>query len=545
MPQLDRKVIYGRLTRRTSQRFHLKNRPSIQVGLAVCFVALAVGFSACGSNTSRACLPSGAGGSAGKGAAGASGGSAGSIGSGGAAGSAAGASGTAGAAGGASGSAGGAAGSRTSVDGGSSDAACGGDPTCLAVAGSLSGLLWQLPCTAAGSPACATTSNTTVATTLKGALGTTYDVNLRFRGVVEKKTYAGGCSDGAYWLSGGADSGDTFNVYELNISSPLQTYFLNVGSSGINNCFAIDYEKTVRIDAGATVSLFANSVDNQEIINVGADGTTPLTVPGVSVAQPYNGQFIQMDVLSVNADPVASSATVGAGSAGNALSFNGAQGQYLTVANASSLQPANATVEGWFQFGFLPPSFSSGNYAMILGKPYQTGSVDSYALWYQGGAINAGVNLGSTSGAAETAWSPTESAWHHAAMTYDATAMRTTLYVDGLPVSCQTMTAPVGYDTHAVMIGADNDNGTLGGFWYGSMDEVRLFSTARTSDQIWADMHTHALGPTTGLVGEWTFDEGTGQTTADHSGTGNTATLGATSAAEGSDPSWVLSTVPH
>ncbi len=58
-------------------------------------------------------------------------------------------------------------------------------------------------------------------------------------------------------------------------------------------------------------------------------------------------------------------------------------------------------------------------------------------------------------------------------------------------------------------------------------------------------MHTHALGPTTGLVGEWTFDEGTGQTTADHSGTGNTATLGATSAAEGSDPSWVLSTVPH
>ena len=43
-------------------------------------------------------------------------------------------------------------------------------------------------------------------------------------------------------------------------------------------------------------------------------------------------------------------------------------------------------------------------------------------------------------------------------------------------------------------------------------------------------MHTHALGPTTGLVGEWTFDEGSGQTSADKSGAGNTATIGATSA---------------
>jgi hypothetical protein len=58
-------------------------------------------------------------------------------------------------------------------------------------------------------------------------------------------------------------------------------------------------------------------------------------------------------------------------------------------------------------------------------------------------------------------------------------------------------------------------------------------------------MHTRTLGPTTGPVAEWTFDEASGQTTADHSGAGNTGQLGATSAAEASDPTWVTSAAPH
>ena len=45
--------------------------------------------------------------------------------------------------------------------------------------------------------------------------------------------------------------------------------------------------------------------------------------------------------------------------------------------------------------------------------------------------------------------------------------------------------------------------------------------------------------------GEWTFDEGTGQSTADSSGTGNAGQLGATTGVEASDPTWVPSTAPH
>ena len=79
----------------------------------------------------------------------------------------------------------------------------------------------------------------------------------------------------------------------------------------------------------------------------------------------------------------------------------------------------------------------------------------------------------------------------------------------------------------------------IDGFWAGPIDEVRVFSTVRTPAQVWADMHTHRLGPTAGLVGEWTFDEGSGQTSADSSGLGHTATLGTSAGDTVRDPAWV------
>ena len=398
--------------------------------------------------------------------------------------------------------------------------ACDGQATCVAVAGSLSGLLWQLPCSGAVSGAvCSTTASAAPTAMLAGTTGTTYDVTLHFRGVVEQKTYAGGCapSTNTMWLSGGADNGDGYNVYRLSISSPPQTYFLNAGSSGIQHTFAIDFQQTVRIDAGATVTLFDDPKDGQEIMNVGADGTTPLTIAGTTVTQPYNGQFIEMDVVSLAADPVSSSAAVGGGSGGSSLTFDGSQGQRVTVADATSLDPANLTVEGWFTL-----SAPVGSYAVAFGKGYGGGAADSYGLWYESGALHAGVNLDSTSGSASTSWTVTAGQWHHAVEVYDATAMLNLLYVDGGLAACTPGTPPITYDTHAVLLGGDTENGGFGGFWSGALDEVRVFSTVRTADQIWADMHTHTLGPTTGLVGEWTFDEGSGQSSADKSGTGNT-----------------------
>ncbi len=104
--------------------------------------------------------------------------------------------------------------------------------SCGQVAGSLTGLSWQLPCTSSGSPACGTTATSQMMATVGGTTGVTYDITVELRGVVEQKTYDTGCKNG-FLDSGPASTGDSFNVYSLTISSPLQTFYVNNGASGI------------------------------------------------------------------------------------------------------------------------------------------------------------------------------------------------------------------------------------------------------------------------------------------------------------------------
>ena len=409
---------------------------------------------------------------------------------------------------------------------------------CVDVAGSLSGLLWSLPCTGAhSSTSCTTDPTATASTTVGGHAGTTYDITVHLRGVIEQRTYASSCPDGSAVIGGAASGSDPFNIYELDISAPPQRLFVNPGTSSINNTFPIDYAVTFRADAGATVTLHAASIDAAEIFNHDVGGT-PIAVAGTSVAQPFDGQFIEMAVDAVVPDPIDSGATVGVGSAGFAIQLAGAQ--QAAVADAASLEPADVTLEAWVQASATP-----GSYNTVINKVFGGGAEDSLALWFQSGQLGTGVNRDSPSGAASADFTPVDATWHHVAGTFDHATGLATLYIDGAPVACALEPVAIEYDAHPMLIGADVDNGSPNGFWDGFIDEVRVFSLARTPDQIWADMHAHQLGPTVGLVGEWTFDEGTGQTAADSSGRANPAVLGSTTAVEASDPAWVVSTVPH
>jgi hypothetical protein len=173
------------------------------------------------------------------------------------------------------------------------------DDTCEQVAGSLAGLRWALPCgSKVTSFSCNLASTAPVSAVLSGTAGASYSVSLRFRGVVETNSYVGGTSDGAFWQIGGASApNNVYNVLKLSISSPAQTYYVNRGQSGIPHCWAIDYSKTVVIDSGATVELSFSDTDGQEIDNIDENGK-PIVIAGLP-GQPYNGQFVHMDVLEL------------------------------------------------------------------------------------------------------------------------------------------------------------------------------------------------------------------------------------------------------
>lgn len=175
--------------------------------------------------------------------------------------------------------------------------------TGMSIAQGLMGATWLLPSISStdfGYAAnCAANTTTTVA--IGGTPTRVYNVTLRIRGVVELKTYKGGVNDGAYFQINGTPANDTYNVYSMTITGNPNTYYFNKGTSGNHFTTPLDYQVTIPMMGGSIVTLFANSVDSVEIANnTDGYGGFPITIPGISTPpQPYNGQFIRIDVISV------------------------------------------------------------------------------------------------------------------------------------------------------------------------------------------------------------------------------------------------------
>jgi hypothetical protein len=180
--------------------------------------------------------------------------------------------------------------------------------TCVDAAGTLSGVRCELACTGAPDDknVCPSNAARLTTSTLNGASGASYDVTLRVRGVVEQKTYIGGAAGVAtgsknpqMFRVGGDDNGDHFNIYRLVVSQPAQTFHLNSGTSSIYTCFPVDYSVTIRMAAGATITLSGDPKGVTVIANKDSNGNA-VVVPDVPPAPAaFNGQFVQIDVVSV------------------------------------------------------------------------------------------------------------------------------------------------------------------------------------------------------------------------------------------------------
>ena len=188
------------------------------------------------------------------------------------------------------------------------------DTPSTAIGAALHGVRWEFPCKdpmpenpkpgqdgssalVKGDPK--TTDQFTFERKFGGEPGKRYRVTLRFRGVVEPMMYKNGEMDGDYFYRGGEPNNGTYNIYKLAISSPASHYFLNRQDKVGHRIFTIDYEKTIDIDGGATVTFHGNGQNGRMITNF-----SKLVVPDVPPApQPFNGQFVQVDVVKVEPAP--------------------------------------------------------------------------------------------------------------------------------------------------------------------------------------------------------------------------------------------------
>lgn len=183
-------------------------------------------------------------------------------------------------------------------------AGCGSDDTVTdeGFVADIDGLRVELQCLGPGSSSenCYIPDADDETTTISGDAGTTYIVTIRLRGVVEQKTYTDYSDSDGMWIVGGTPDGGTWNIFRLEVSSPGQTYYMNSGASGYDECYELNIQKTIVMEHGATLTLFAGSGgDNLGTLNL--DGNDePIIVSGVS-PYPYafDGQFVQLDIVDV------------------------------------------------------------------------------------------------------------------------------------------------------------------------------------------------------------------------------------------------------
>jgi len=124
-----------------------------------------------------------------------------------------------------------------------------------------------------------------------------YDVTLRVRGVVEPKNFTGGDVQFDHFQSGGAPVKNDYNFYNLEVSEPHAVYTVNRSAEKVGHfTFPIDYQVTIPIRGGATVTMGAYDSNDVAIAN-----HQHHVVAGVPPdPQPFDGQFFQIDVESIH-----------------------------------------------------------------------------------------------------------------------------------------------------------------------------------------------------------------------------------------------------
>src|SRR5207244_541666 len=109
--------------------------------------------------------------------------------------------------------------------------------------------------------------------------------------------------------------------------------------------------------------------------------------------------------------------------------------------------------------------------------------------------------------------------WSHVAATWDGTTLK--LFVNGVQIAGNVTNATIP-SSENLLIGRSQIYGQP---FDGSIDELRIWNTARTQTDIADNRFTFINPATTGLRAYYKFDEGSGTSTADATGLTNSGTL--------------------
>jgi len=196
----------------------------------------------------------------------------------------------------------------------------------------------------------------------------------------------------------------------------------------------------------------------------------------------------------------------------SALNFSSSDGDFVLGTNNASLNITSGTIEAW-----IKTPDAGNDYRGIVVKHHSYGLFlfDNELVtfnWLTSKRESTGIKLD-------------DSKWHHVAFAFDHDASNgSTIYIDGLPV--KTLTYNCNTSNDYIVAGQGSDATPYGvQHFNGTIDNVRVWNTIRTDQEI-KDYYQHTLtGNEHGLVLLWQFNEGNGASTSDLSGNSNSGTL--------------------
>lgn len=201
------------------------------------------------------------------------------------------------------------------------------------------------------------------------------------------------------------------------------------------------------------------------------------------------------------------------------LSLDG-QGDCMRVADSQSLQSFTdaITIEVWLKASSFYAEDGSVN--SIIRKNVIPGA-ENFLLRFRNMDGSPCVQMGL--GEIGTLGAPSEFAlnkWHHVAGTYDGRTI--TVLVNGLAIASQSASGRLRIDPSDLYAGKGDPTFSSGEYFHGEFDEIRIWSVARSQEQIRAALNAPLTGKEAGLLAYWNFDDGTAK---DLSGHGNDGLL--------------------
>ncbi|MBV6646244.1 MAG: hypothetical protein KI790_12385, partial [Cyclobacteriaceae bacterium] len=206
---------------------------------------------------------------------------------------------------------------------------------------------------------------------------------------------------------------------------------------------------------------------------------------------------------------------------GNALSFNGTS-DFVTTPDPRIYFGTSLTLEAWVRIA------SAEDQGAIISHFNQNPQYDGFSLEIGANGSNGLLSFFANDGGSVVfvddpgSTNITDDTWHHVAVTFDGAGAD--FYIDGAFTGNAPLSRTIALAGNDIFIGVDAN---LGGTRYlnGAIDEVRIWNTVRSPQQIADNRYKELTGLESGLVAYYQMDQETGSTVYDRSVNINNGTI--------------------